>query len=183
MKRVVIVVLALFLVAPDLALAQRRRSRSTRRSTPRATPRPTTPPAQDAAIERERAEAATRIADQIKRMSLFLYLYGGTVKTIDDAEKALASAAASPSDREAIERSKAAVRSNIQNVRLGLEKIENDFGNRQSLRPYYSKLIGASGLVARAEQQAEANQYNAAGRTLVTSLEKLVDTLTAMRIQ
>ena len=180
LKRVVIVLLALFLIAPDLALAQRR-SRTRRRTTPRAATPPQ--PAANAAAEKERAEAATRVADQIKRMSLFLYLYGGTVKTIEDAEKALAKSTPSESDREAIERSKAAVRTNIQNVRLGLERIENDFGNQPSLRPYYSVLLGASDLAARAEQQAQANQYNVAGRTLVTALEKLVDTLGAMRVE
>lgn len=173
LKRITIVVFALLLVAPDPALAQRRRT--PRKATPSRT-------ATNTAAETERREAAGRVADRIKSLSRFLYIYGGTVKTIADAEKGLGDTA-TPAEREAVERGKAAIGDSIANVRIGLEEVESDFGTKPSLRPYYGAMIGAGGAAAQAERLAAAGRFDEAGQYLLRALGNLADTLAAMQRQ
>ena len=78
-------------------------------------------------------------------------------------------------------RNKATVRASIQSVREGLDKLELDFRTTPELQRYYIKLAGVAEGAANAEEQAAANQFDKAGRSLLEVVNHLTDVLLEMR--
>ena len=88
---------------------------------------------------------------------------------------------ASPAVLQKNEQSKATVKTSIEGFRESLDKLEIDFRATPELQPYYIKLAGVASGAANAEQQASANQFDAAGRSLLNVVNRLTDVLLAMR--
>ena len=136
-----------------------------------------------AATEKSAAEikaGAAQVAAQIKTMTHFVYLFGGIAKgieSVDQASKQEASAAAI----EQNERNKTKVRESIRNVREGLDKLESDFRFNPTLQRYYPYLAGVARTGETAENQAAANRFDEAGRSLLKVIDQLADALAAMR--
>jgi hypothetical protein len=172
-KRIAIALLVAVLIAPAGALGQSR-SRSTSRSKP-------SPTAEAQRVSQARTAGATRVADQIKSMSRFVYLLGGVASGIAAVDEAARRNEASPELQQKNQQSKATVKSSIQNFREVLDKLETDFRATPDLQPYYIKLAGSAAGAAKAEEQAAANQFDAAGRTLLTVINRLTDVLVIMR--
>jgi len=172
-KRVTIASLAAILIVPAATLGQTR-SRSSR---PRPAPKTTAASATSAA----RTAGATRVADQIKAMALYVYILGGVNSGIAALDDAARRNEASPQLIQKNQESKATVKSSIQNFREQLDKLETDFRATPELQPYYIKLAGSAAGAATAEEQAAANQFDAAGRTLLTVINRLTDVLVIMR--
>ena len=107
-----------------------------------------------------------------------MYLLGGVNSSIAAVEDAARRSGASP---EQAAQSKALVRTNIQNIRVGLDKLEIDFRATPELQPFYIKLAGVAAGAATAEEQAAANQFDAAGRQLLNVVNRLTDVLLLMR--
>jgi hypothetical protein len=122
-----------------------------------------------------------RVADQLKNLTRYLYLLGGVAKGIEAVDAAAGRNEASPSVIDQTNKSKATVRSTLQNVRLGLDKLELDFRTNPELNRYYIRLAGAAAGAAAAEEQAAANQFDRAGRTLLEVVNRLTDVLLEMR--
>ena len=172
MKRITITLLTLVILTPSTAFSQTRN-----RSTSRQKPTSTTTAAQRTA--QVRTQGATRVADQIKNLTKFMYILGGVTSSIAAVEDAARKSGASPADQTA--QSKAQVRATIQNIREGLDKLEIDFRGTPELQPYYIKLAGVAAGAATAEEKAAANQFDAAGRQLLTVVNRLTDVLLLMR--
>ncbi|HET7288049.1 MAG TPA: hypothetical protein VFI71_11280, partial [Pyrinomonadaceae bacterium] len=115
MKPITITMLTLILLAPSTAFSQTR-SRSSRQ-------KPTAPTANQRAVQ-VRTQGATRVADQIKNLTKFMYILGGVTSSIAAVEEAARRSGASPADQTA--QQKAIVRNTIQNIREGLDKLEID---------------------------------------------------------
>jgi GTP1/Obg family GTP-binding protein len=128
-----------------------------------------------------RNAGATRVADQIKTLTKFIYLLGGVAKGIEAVDEAARRNEASPAVLQQAQQNKNAVKTSLQNVRDGLDKLEIDFRNTPELQPYYIKLAGVAAGAADAEQQAAANQFDRAGRSLLNVINRLTDVLLAMR--
>jgi hypothetical protein len=126
-----------------------------------------------------RTQGATRVADQIKNLTKFMYILGGVTSSIAAVEDAARRSGASPADQTA--QQKAIVRNTIQNIREGLDKLEIDFRGTPELQPYYIKLAGVAAGAASAEEQAAANKFDAAGRQLLNVVNRLTDVLLLMR--
>ena len=174
MIRVLVASLICLLLLPAPASAQRRRKTPAKKKPVAAAP------VVDAGTT-ERRDAAKRVADQVKSLSHFLYLLGGVTKTVQAADEASQGPQVSPDVIRATERSKATVREAIRNVQIGLDQLESDFSSKSSLRPYYHLLIGATDIADTANRQAEAGQFDQAGRSLLKALDKLTDVLVAMQ--
>ena len=101
---------------------------------------------------------AQRVAEQIKILTRFIYLLGGVAKGWEGV-----------------------VRNSIKIVREGLDKLEIDFRTTPDLQRYYIKLAGVASGAANAEDQAAANQFDKAGRTLLDVVNRLTDVLLEMR--
>ena len=78
------------------------------------------------------------------------------------------------------ENSKATVKTSLQNVRDGLDKLELDFRTTPGLERYYPGLAGVAAEAATAEEQAAQNQFDKAARTLLGVVNHLTDALLEM---
>lgn len=172
-KRIATASLAAILILPAAALGQtRKRSTGSRTSsTAAATQR----------VAQARTAGAQRVADQIKLMTKFVYLLGGVTSGIAAVDEAAKRNEATPELLQKNQQNKATVKTSIQGFREGLDKLEIDFRNQPELQPFYIKLAGSAAGAATAEDQAAANQFDAAGRSLVNVISRLADVLVIMR--
>ena len=122
-----------------------------------------------------------RVADQIKNITRFLYLLGGVAKGIEQMDEAVRRNEASPALVEQAKKNKLTVRTSIQGIREGLDKLEIEFRNTPELQRYYIKLAGSAAGAAAAEQQAAAGQIDQAGRSLLSVVNRLTDVVVEMR--
>jgi len=170
LKRLTLALLAILISIPITAQAQTRK---------RPTTKTTTSTADRSAVVRN--SGATRVGEQIKNLSRFVYLLGGVTNGIEAADAAAKRNEASPAVLQQTEQSKTTVRNSIRNIREGLDKLEVDFRATPELQPYYIKLAGSAAGAATAEEQAAANQFGASGRTLLNVIYRLTDVLLIMR--
>ena len=175
MKRAFILPIICLLLLPAPLLAQSRQRTTSKRSTQRSR----TDNSQRAVDER--SAGATRVAGQIKVLTRFLYLLGGVTKGIEAADAAARAGEATPQQAEQTQRSKASVKESMRNVREGLDNLEIDFRAKPELLRYYTKLAGVAAGAAAAEEQAAANQFDQAGRSLLGVVNRLTDVLLEMR--
>lgn len=169
LRRNVVVSLAAIIVAPAAALGQTRR----RSSRPKPAPAST--------ISAARTAGATKVADQIKHLTRFIYLLGGVASGIASVDEAARRNEASPELIQRNQQSKVTVRTSVQGFRESLDRLEIEFRTTPDLQPYYIKLAGSAAGAAKAEELAAANQFDAAGRTLLTVVGRLADVLVIMR--
>lgn len=165
---------ALFIIAvvlsPTITFAQTRKRTTTKARSTTATK----------ASDAERVGAG-HVADQIKILTRFIYLLGGVAKGLEGVDDAARRNEASAAIIEQAAKNKATVRNSIQSVREGLDKLEIDFRTTPELQRYYIKLAGVASGAANAEDQAAANQFDKAGRTLLEVVNRLTDVLLEMR--
>lgn len=174
MKHVAIAVLAAIFIIPSSATSS---SAQTRR---RTTPRPSAAATAQKTAQ-VRTAGATRVAEQIKLLTRFTYVLGTAISGITEVDEAIRRNEASPAQVQNNQQSKARVKQSIQDFRVGLDKLEIDFRATPELQPYYIKLAGVAAGAATAEEQAAANQFEPAGRTLLNVINRLTDVLLAMR--
>ena len=153
------------------ALAQRKTVR----------PRVTGAPPAAAKKADPRLDAAGRVAEQVKTLTKFLYLFGGVSKDLATADAAIKRGEASRDAAARARQNKAALLSSLQNVRDGLDKLEADFRFTPQLQTYYPQLKGVANAAAEAEDLAANGEYEDAGRALVDVAQQLTDVLLAMR--
>jgi len=173
LKRIAITLLAALVLIPSSAFGQTR-SRSSK-------PKPPTQTQQAQRSAQVRTQGATRVAEQVKNLALFTYLLGGITNTIAAVDDAAKRNEVSPAGLQDNQTRKAKVKSSFRGFREGLDKLEIDFRNTPELQPYYIKLAGVAAGAATAEEQANANQFDAAGRTLLNVINRLADVLVIMR--
>jgi hypothetical protein len=172
MKTILILVCVLLL--STTAMGQTRK-RSTRSSAPSKTTK--ADEAAMAAASSIKTEGATKLANQIKNLTTFLYLLGGVARSIESLDAAAKTGQGSPT----VEKSKVQLRQSFTDFRVGLDALEVHFRSTPALQPYYTKLVGSASGAADAEAQANAGKFNDAGRTLITVVGRLADVLVAMR--
>ena len=171
MQRILAVLLITIILFPVTGLSQTRK-RSAAKSA-----RSTTP-VKASEVQRE---GAARVAEQIKILTRFIYLLGGVAKGLEGVDDAARRNEASQAILDQSKRNKATVRSSIQSVREGLDKLELDFRTTPELQRHYQKIAGVALEAANAEDQASANQFDKAGRTLLEVVNHLTDALLEMR--
>jgi hypothetical protein len=174
MKRLIVPLCILIL--STTALSQTRSRTTTRRSTSSAkTPKIS----EQQAATGAKTAGATKVADQIKTLTKFLYLLGGVAKGIEDIDARRSEAP--PAALQKNEQNKAAVKSSLENVRVGLDQLEIYFRSTPGLQGYYVKLAGSASGAADAEAQAAAGHFDQGGRTLLGVVNRLTDLLVLMR--
>ncbi|MGH9966664.1 MAG: hypothetical protein ACREBG_02360 [Pyrinomonadaceae bacterium] len=172
MKRTMALLIATIILSPATTLAQ---------TTRRTTTRPSTRTIKTTKVSEVPRQGALRVADEIKTLTRFLYLLGGVAKGIEAMDEAARRNEASPAILEQAKKNKLTVRTSIQSIRERLDKLEIDFRTTPELQRYYIKLAGVAAGAATAEEQAAANQFDQAGRTLLTVVNRLTDVLLEMR--
>ena len=172
MKKSLLIAFLCAALLPATTYSQTRKRGSTKRSS-----RTTTAQRASAAAVHD---AATRVADQIKTLTRFIYLLGGVAKGLEQADSAIRRKEASRAIIDSTERSKATVRSSLRDVHAGLDKLELDFRTTRGLENHYTRLVGVADAAGTAERQAAANQFDQAARTLLGVVNRLTDVLLEM---
>ena len=169
---ILILICLLTVLSTDVTSQTKRRGAARRANTTKA------------ATEKSAAEikaGAAQVAAQIKTMTHFVYLFSGIAKGIESVDQATSKQEASAAAIEQNERNKTKVRESIRNVREGLDKLESDFRFNPTLQRYYPYLAGVARTGETAENQAAANRFDEAGRSLLKVIDQLADALAAMR--
>ena len=159
--------LSLLMLAPAATRAQTRTRRSSSASSQkrRASSSPTAGP------DTTTVNAARiKLADRVKTLSQFLYIYGRLTK---DLELSGAQSSASGGD----DRSKAAVVASVRNVRAGLDDLASQFRSTPGLERQSGEIAAAARRAEDAEAAAAAGQYHQAGLALVEVVKQLTDVL------
>ena len=173
MKLIGATLLTAFLLVPSSAFSQTR-NRSSRQ-------RPSTTKTQTANVSQVRTQGATRVAELVKNLAKFTYLLGGISNSITAVDEAAKKNEVSQAGLQHNQETKAKVKASFRDFREGLDKLEIDFRNTPELQPFYIKLAGVAAGAATAEEQANANQFDAGGRTLLNVINRLADVLVIMR--
>ena len=176
LKLIAIAVLTTICIIPSNALGQTRK-----RSTSSTKPKSSTATTAAQRATQVRTQGAVRVADQIKLLTKFTYLLGGINSGIAAADEEIRRNQASPTMVQSNQQNKARVRSSIQGFREVLDKLEIDFRATPELQPYYIKLAGVAAGAATAEEQAAANKFDEAGRSLLNVIGRLADVLLLMQ--
>ena len=108
LKRIAIASLVMTLIVPAAALGQTRSRTSRSKPAPKATSAP---------ASTARTAGATRVADQIKLMTKFMYLLGGITSGIAAVDEAVRRNEASPQVVQDNQANKARVKRSIQDFR------------------------------------------------------------------
>lgn len=154
-------------------------SQTRRRTPPRSSSRAAK--ATDAKFAAEVNAGRDSIAAEIKTLSQFLYLLGGIIKSVEAADQAIRTRDAAPTAAQQNEQSKARIKTSLKSVREGLDKLESNFRLNPALRTYSFSVNGITRLGEMAENQAAANRFDEAGRSLLKVVNQLTDALAAMR--
>ena len=173
--KVIVTIVSILLLST--AVFSQSRSRTTKRPAPSAK---TTKTAEEQAVALARSTGATKVADQIKNLTRFLYLLGGVAKQIEELDVAARSNQGSATVLQQNEQNKARLRSTFQDFRVGLDQLEIHFRSTPGLESYYLKLAGSASGAATAESHAAAGRFDQAGRTLLGVVNRLADVLVAM---
>jgi hypothetical protein len=173
MNRLITLSFALMLLLPLSIGAQTRARKTTKHPATKANP--------EQAAKEVRTQGATKVAEQIKNLTRFVYILGGVAKGIESVDEAARRNEASPAALDQNNRNKATVKTSMQNVREGLDQLEIYFRGTPELEGYYVKLAGSASGAASAEQQAAAGHYDQAGRSLLDVVNRLTDVLLLMR--
>jgi hypothetical protein len=174
MMKHILVLVCLFLLSTTAPAQTRSRTTSKKGTQPAKTS------AQQASAEAKTA-GATKVADQIKNLTRFVYLLGGVAKGIEQVDEAAKKNEASPTALQQNAQNKATVKTSLENVRVGLDQLEIYFRGTPELQGYYLKLAGSASGAAAAEDQAAAGHFDQAGRTLLGVVNRLTDVLLVMR--
>lgn len=161
----------LLLFSPALAEAQRR----TRRSAAKPRTNAATRASSDAIVL-----GRMKVAERIKLLSEFLYLYGGIVNEIEQTERQARASNASPDLIALAKRSRQSLQNSLRDVRDGLDQLELEFRSSQDLQRFYDGVAGVAAAAADAEEMAASNQLKPAGRKLLVVVNQLADTLARM---
>jgi len=152
----------LLLTVPAAAQTRTRRTTAPQR---RGTPAPT------ARLDQTKLNAVRlQLAEQVKDLTRFLYVYGRLSKDLE-----LTSAQATSSDVAAT--AKTSLIESIRAMRDRLDKIEGQFRFTPGLEQKYRLIEGVSRRADVAAQQAGANRFDQAGRTLLEISNQLTDAL------
>jgi hypothetical protein len=166
---IILITLGAASLSPSFAQQQRQR-KPTRGAKAKPTPTPDM-----------RAEAS-QVAAQIKNVSNFIYIYGKIVNSLQIAEEQAKSDQASPETKAKNKENKDKLIVSINKLRVGLENLANGFEGNPRLQVQYLKVSYATEASLDAERFAAAGRYEEAGRSLITVVERLTDTIISMRL-
>ncbi|HYN85180.1 MAG TPA: hypothetical protein VER32_08010 [Pyrinomonadaceae bacterium] len=175
MRRTLALLTLCLLMADAHAFAAQTRNRRTTSPQRRRAPAASQRAASDAV-----ALGRLKVAEKIKVISEFLYVYGGVANQVEVTETQAREAGAPADLRALAERSRGALRRNMTAVRDGLDQLELEFRTTPELERFYDRIAGVAAGAADAEELVAAGQVKPAGRKLLQVVNQLTDALAAM---
>ncbi|MBS1796620.1 MAG: hypothetical protein JSS81_22495 [Acidobacteria bacterium] len=125
-------------------------------------------------------QAAEKVSIQIKNVTKFIYVLGGIAQGIEATDKEAKTGKLTKAIIDKNNNYKQTVVSGIRNLKAGLAELETLFRSKPSLKTYVLSIEGITELCNQSEDLAIGGQFSESGRPLLTVVEKLADTLTAL---
>lgn len=154
----------------SLSFAVQAQKRTTKKPVPKATPKTSA-----TAVLKDESQ---KVAAQIKSLTRFIYILGGTAQTIEDIDR---DPRATAVVRQQSNAGKQTVLQTIRSMRAAVVQLENDFHARPELRNYIPFIQGVSETMGLAEDQAVGGELKNSGKTLLEVVNRLTDTLLNLR--
>jgi hypothetical protein len=173
LKRISMIILACLLSLTAATVFAQTRRRTASRGTRAASTKKQSTTATTASSIRP---AATRLAEQIKSLGKFLYLYGPISKELATSE----AGARNNQSTETMQRNRAKLRDVFEGYRVQMDELETMFSSTSELRQYYPRLLGVAASASRGEELVAAGRYDEAGRSLLDVMNRLTDVLLEM---
>ena len=126
-------------------------------------------------------DAATKVGEQLKLVSRFIFVYGKISNGLELAADQAKRGETSPQITARTQQAKDSTVNNIAALKEGIDKLGLEMKTNDRLQVQYLKLTSASDAIANARQLASAGNFEEAGKALVASVEKLTETLIALR--
>src|SRR5215471_727643 len=182
-KSVVIFVLVLFFTVSSGSAA----TQKTHRRPPTKHSASAAKASADKAAADNARDARLRVASQIKVLTHFVYLFAGIQKGMElgdtagpEHDTAGTGHEASTAALELNNKNKAKLRASIASIQQALEKLETDFRFTTAFKNYSPYLTGVANIGQQAQNQAAANRFDDAGKSLLKALDQLTDALAAI---
>jgi len=141
-----------------------------------AKPTPTPTPVVDMRTE------AAQVADQIKNVTRFLYIYGKVQNSLEIADEQAKRGQADPKVVADNKKSKDALVVNINGLRAGLNNILKTWEGNTKMQTQSLRLVKAADAIGASEQYAAAGRYKEAADALVIAVERMTDTMISMKM-
>ena len=175
MNRSLLLALALLLAVTPATLAQKKK----RSAPPPSRTRPTTP----APAPPDTHKEATEVANTLKAITKFVYVYGKIVNGMEVAEDQ-AKRTRTPMSPQVIEqnvRNKNGVMSGLAGLKDQVDKLGVMLQANPRLQVPYVNLAGVTQKLVEAQGLVQNNQFDEAGRGVVTAAERLADVLVQVK--
>jgi hypothetical protein len=101
---------------------------------------------------------AAQVAEQVKNVSIFIYIYGKIVNGLEVADEQTKNNLTSPETQDAVKKSKDKLIAKIRDLRAGLEELANNVQGNQRLQVQYLKLSYANEAALDVERLAVAER-------------------------
>ncbi len=173
MKRLNIVILALFLLA-FVTVTTNAQKKSTRKTTTKKTTATKIIPPLAVRTAREKVDI------QLANVNQFVDLLGPIAQGIEDIETAAKTKPLPKTTADKNAANKQNVIAAIRNLKTALSTLESEFRTKLELKKYLINIQGITDLAADSEDSAIAGKFVAAKEPLREVSKKLTDTLAAM---
>lgn len=167
MNRALILLTVLLLVLPTAALAQKKK----RTPPPKPAATAPAPPPPDTRME------ATQVANTLKALTKFIFLYGKIVNGLEVADDQAKRGRLAPRVIEQNIENKNGVMKGIGGLKDQVDKLGQVLQANPRLQVPYVNLAGVAQKITEAQGLVQNSQYDDAGRSLVTAIERLTDIL------
>lgn len=165
MNRALFILATFLLVLPATTFAQKKK-------------RPTTkPPVTAPAAVPDTKMEATQVSDTLKALVKFIFLYGKIVNGLEVADEQAKNGRLAPRVIEQNVENKNGVINGIGGLKDKVDKLGQVLQANPRLQVPYINLAGVTQKITEAQELVRSNQYNDAGRSLVTAIERLTDIL------
>ena len=172
----IVLALALFVTTPALAQKGKKVAKPVAKGIkPRIEPAEPAPPPVNLAAE------AALVAEQIKLITRFTFVYGKAINSLEFAAEEEKKGRASAAVIEQTRKGRDTIVANIADLAAGLDKVTARLQANPRLQVQYLKVSYAVEPISNAKQYAAAGQLNEAGKALVLAVERLTDALLALR--
>jgi len=128
----------------------------------------------------ELRQGAEKVSTQLINVAKFIYVLGGVAREIEQIDQKAKKGELSRAMIDKNEEFKQKVIQSIRDLRVGLASLEAEFRSNQNLGLYSTSLLGITEDCNLAEEQAISGNFVQSGRTLLTVIEKLTNTLVAL---
>lgn len=127
-------------------------------------------------------DEAGQIANQLKLLTRFLYVYGKVSAGLEAADEQASRGELSDTLQAKIKLDKADVVTSIANIKAGLENVAQSLKAKPQLQAPFMKLSDTAEVVANAQRLAAANRFDEAGKALLAVAGRLSDLLVELSV-